>query len=200
MILSDREIRELCFDYPKGKLKNDDKPMIEPFSEATSAGAISYGLTSAGYDLRLFNTLKIFKSSFGECIDPKRFREKGYEQKVFDVVESVTGPVILPAHSYALGRSLEYLRIPRWLRGTVVGKSTYARCGLIVNCTPLEPGWEGFLVIELANVTPCPIVLYTEEGIAQMELHRLSLLPETDYSQKQGKYQGQTGIQAAIVK
>src|SRR5258708_7176151 len=136
MLLADRQIRQFSTG-PEWLMTH--KPMIEPFSEAVSGnGVISYGLSSGGYDLRLAGELLIFKNSFGEIIDPKAFRMKDYEWKVFDKLEmrsELGQSVILPAHSYALGKSFEYLRIPKSIKGRCVGKSTWARCGLLVNTT-----------------------------------------------------------------
>ncbi len=193
MLLNDADIRRLCrTELPPG-------PMIEPFSEAVSGnGVISHGLTSAGYDLSLGSRLLVFKASHGEPINPKRFGDKAYRARMFD--EVVAGPVygcdgdnafLLPAHSYVLGVSVEFLRIPRHLKGRVVGKSTLARCGVIINCTPLEPGWSGHLTIEISNVAPCPAVVYAFEGVAQLEFETLTSPPDVDYDQKRGKYQSQ---------
>ncbi len=174
--------------------------MLDPFSEGVQGGSvISYGLSHAGYDLRLGNELMIFKNSWNATIDPKRFKDENYCKKVFDVVEPVemvrefgtNWQYILPPHSYALGASLEYIRIPRHIKGRCVGKSTLARCGILINTTPLEPGWHGHLTIEISNITPCPALIYAREGIAQLEFEQLSCEPDGDYSQKVGKYQGQ---------
>jgi dCTP deaminase len=194
MILCDKHIRELCIG---------DKPMIEPFSEGVQDGVISYGLCSAGYDLRLGNKLLVFKNTSNEIIDPKRFKDETYRARVFDEVtprrlgsaitmnEGYNCAYIIPPHSYALGVSLEYLRIPRHLKGRIIGKSTYARCGILINCTPAEPSWEGYLTIEVSNITPCPALIFALEGIAQMELEVLSSEPEVSYADKRGKYQCQ---------
>ncbi len=187
MLLSDKDIRELAVG---------PKQMIQPFSEGVQGGGIiSYGLTTAGYDLRLGDTLLVFKNSWNKLIDPKRFKDEAYCLKVFDKVMVGESPPFIfeiPAHSYVLGFSLEYLRIPDHLKGRCVGKSTYARCGIVANTTPVEPGWCGHLTIEIANTSPCPVTLYAREGIVQLEIEVLSSLPEMNYATKGGKYQGQS--------
>ena len=197
MLLSDRDIRELCTSC----IEPYRYPMIEPFSEGVSGdGVISYGLSHAGYDLRLAPEILIFKNSFNETVDPKLFGDAAYRARVFD--ECTVAPhsaVVIPPHGYILGRSLEYLRIPRTLKGRCVGKSTLARSGILVNTTPLEPGWEGHLTIEIGNITPCPAKVYVGEGIAQLEFETLSSPPECDYGDKRGKYQGQLGVTPSIV-
>lgn len=212
MLLVDKQIRERSqwryADYPPKERKLP--PMIDPFSEAVSGdGVISFGLTSAGYDLRLGGEVFIFKSSYGETVDPASFKDEEYRKRVFDKVNipAPTTPtprkqrtIIIPAHSYILGHSYEYLRIPRDLKARCVGKSTLARCGVLINTTPLEPGWEGHLTIEIANISPCPVRVYAYEGIAQLEFETLAGEVETDYGDKGGKYQGQQGVTPARVK
>ncbi len=196
MVLPDTMIRALCnweCDATFGL------PMIEPYIEAVSGnGVVSYGLTSAGYDLRLGNEVLIFKPSYGLEVDVKRFKDLDYQTRMFDKITS-EDKVVLPAHSYILATSLEYLRIPRWLKGRCVGKSTYARAGVLINTTPLEPSWEGNLTIEIANAGPCPVVLYIGEGIAQLEFEVLLKPCETSYRDKVGKYQGQKGVTPAKI-
>lgn len=206
MILTDRDIRKLCTlaAYHGGK------PMIEPFSEAVSGnGVISYGLTTAGYDLRLADKFVAFRrrQGFGlleqdMILDPKAFKDN--KDAVSEEINVPTcdgfGWLVLPANSYVLGHSVEYLRVPRHLKAQCVGKSTLARCGILINTTPLEPEWEGHLTIEIGNVTPLPAKVYVGEGIAQLEFHLLSGDPETSYKDKGGKYQGQTGVTAARVQ
>ncbi len=197
-ILSDHDIRDLCLPLKveSGKTVPEFR-MIDPFSEAVSGGGvISYGLSHAGYDLRLGDELMVFKNTWNEIIDPKRFRDEEYRKRVFDIVKPTgkgeSRPLdsfVIPPHSYALGSSLEYLRIPNHIKGRCVGKSTLARCGILINTTPLEPGWHGHLTIEISNITPCPALIYAGEGIAQLEFETLSSLPETNYEGK--KYQGQ---------
>lgn len=182
-ILSDHDIRQLAQQHR----------MLEPFSEAVQEGVVSYGLTHAGYDLRLGSRVLIFKNSYGRTISPKRMKdEQEYRRQCFDEFVAGDGqPVHVPGHGYVLGYSLEYIRMPRWLKGCCVGKSTLARCGILVNTTPLEPGWHGHLTIEIANVSPCPVELYPGEGVAQLEFHTLTAYPSADYGDKGGKYQGQ---------
>jgi dCTP deaminase len=179
--------------------------MIQPFSDSVSGGGvISYGLTSAGYDLRLGSEFLVFKNTSGECIDPKRFKDENYRNRMFDVFNigpewNADGVVILPSGSYVLATSAEYLRIPRNLKARCVGKSTYARCGVIINTTPLEPEWEGYLTIEIGNVSPVPAKIYVGEGIAQIEFEILCGEPEVSYKDKGGKYQGQQSVTPAKV-
>lgn len=191
-LLNDRSIRDLSLRHTP--------PMISPFSEGVQGGSvISYGLSHAGYDLRLGGELLIFKASYGELIDPKRFSNEEYRKRIFDTVPASQGPLhisewgyfIIPPHSYALGVSLEHLHIPDYIKGRCVGKSTLARCGILINTTPLEPGWYGHLTIEISNITPCPALVYAGEGIAQLEFEMLNSPPEKHYGDKSGKYQNQ---------
>jgi dCTP deaminase len=160
---------------------------------------ISYGTSSAGYDLRLWGGgLQRFDYGFAEEIDPKRFERR----QLADVpLKQFAGGdyYLLPEYSYALGATLETITIPRDHLGLVVGKSTYARCGLIVNTTPLEPGWTGQLVLELHNATPLPLRVYAREGIAQLLMLPIDMTPEVTYADRDGKYQGQMGITTARV-
>ncbi len=143
----------------------------------------------------------MFKNTHGLVVDPKRFKDVEYRSKVFDrIAFEPHQQVIIAANSYILGQSFEYLRIPLGLKGRVVGKSTLARCGIIVNITPLEPGWEGHLTIEIANTNPSPVCVYTMEGIAQLELEQLDALPEVSYADKHGIYMGQIEVTPAKVK
>lgn len=200
MILNDSDIRKLC----TAPVYFNQKPMIDPFSEAVSGnGVISYGLSHAGYDLRLGPEILIFNNNYGEIVDPKRFVDPEYRKRVFTEMElsdaSYSNGIIIPAHGYILGRSLEYLRIPNNIKGRCVGKSTYARSGIVINTTPLEPGWEGHLTIEIGNICPCPAKVYVDEGIAQLEFEQLTDVPEATYADKKGKYQAQTGVTPARV-
>lgn len=179
--------------------------LIEPFSECVQDGVISFGCSHAGYDLRLGYKVKIFKNTYCETISPRRFKQDydgSYDKRLFDTLDNLTqGQAIeIPPHSYILAYSLEYLRIPDYLKGRCVGKSTLARCGLIINTTPLEPAWQGHLTIEIANVSPCPVEIYAGEGIAQLEFEMLSSRPQVNYADKQGKYmaQGPEPISARI--
>lgn len=183
-ILVDWQIRSLAHS---GKL-------LDPFSESVQdGGVISYGLTHCGYDLRLGGTVLVFKNTHQQIISPKRAKEPGFMERVFDRFENLQPgcAVVIPPHSYILGYSLEYIRMPSDLKGRCVGKSSLARCGVLANTTPLEPGWHGHLTLEIANITPCPVEVYVAEGIAQLEFETLAGEPETDYAQKNGKYQGQ---------
>jgi dCTP deaminase len=197
MLLVDYQIRNLCVGLSDGQV-----PMIEPYSPPVSgSGIISYGETSAGYDLRLAPEVLIFKNSYGEAIDPKRFKDDEYRNRMFDkIYGGLNQAVIIPAHSYILGMSYEYIRMPRNLKARCVGKSTLARCGILVNTTPLEPEWHGYLTIEISNSSPCPAKIYCMEGIAQVEFEVLSSLPEQSYQTKGGKYQGQLQVTPAMVK
>lgn len=203
MLLSDTDIRWLC------PADGSAPVMIEPFSESTSGnGVISWGVTSAGYDIRLGPEVWLFRSSYNEVLDPRRFSEPGYKEKIFEKIEipqeqAQSWPIILPPHSYVLGHSYEYFRIPVNIKARCVGRSTYCRCGVLVNLSPAEPGWEGHLTLEIGNITPCPAIIRVMEGIAQMEFETLSSVPELHYANKNaghgGKYQGQRGVTPAAV-
>lgn len=189
-ILADWQIRRLCVDLPPGS-----EPLISPYSPPVSEnGVISFGETHGGYDLRLGNTILVFKNTFHQIISPKRSKEAGFVERVFDrLVDLKPGqPVVIPSNSYILGYSLERICVPRHLKGRCVGKSSLARCGILLNCTPLEPGWKGYLTLEIANVTPCPVEVYVGEGICQVEFDTLAAAPDVTYGQKAGaKYQDQ---------
>ena len=200
MILNDATIRKLCvYGGPAGEAVVRPNAMIEPFSEGVQGGGvISYGLSHAGYDLRLGDELLVFKNTWNEIIDPNRFKEEEYRKRVFDRVTPAPkasrlpeGAYVIPGHCYALGAWLEYLRIPTHLKGRCVGKSTLARCGVGINTTPLEPGWCGHLTIEIANHSQCPVLVFARQGIAQLEFEQLTAPPEKDYGAKGGKYQSQ---------
>lgn len=160
--------------------------MIEPFCERNVHGVISFGISSVGYDVRLSGEFKIFR---GKRIDPKD--PDGFEDFRGNVCE-------IPPNSFALGRSVEYFRIPRDVVGICVGKSTYARCGIIVNTTPLEPGWEGHVTISISNSSPVPAKIYAGEGIAQV-IFLQAEEPESSYGDKGGKYQAQRGVTTAKI-
>lgn len=163
--------------------------MIEPFEDGTvRGGKVSYGLSSYGYDLRVADEFKIFHNVHSAVVDPKNFSEKSF----MDV--SGEGHVLIPPNSFALTRSLEYLRMPDNVLGLCIGKSTYARCGIIVNVTPLQPGWEGHLIIEISNTTPLPAKIYAGEGIAAILFFEGSSLPEKTYRDLAGKYSHQKSI------
>jgi len=172
--------------------------MIEPFEpkqvkEVNGQRVISYGLSSFGYDMRVSNEFKIFSASTGQLtvIDPKAIEEKA-------LVDYVGDYCIIPPNSFALARSVEYFRMPANVTGIVLGKSTYARCGIVTNFTPLESGWEGFVTIEISNTTPVPVKVYANEGVAQC-LFFGGEFPLVTYADRKGKYQKQVGITLAKV-
>jgi dCTP deaminase len=169
--------------------------MISPFvKDMIQDDVISYGVTHAGYDMRLGCAYKVFKNPRGVHVNPKRMKAEPEYAKLFleDCRVEKAGDIItVPSNSYILGYSIERFKMPPELSGTCVGKSTYARCGIIINTTPLEPGWEGHLTIEIANVSCCPVDLFAEEGIAQVRFEQLDHAPSIDYAGKGGKYQNQ---------
>ena len=162
--------------------------MIEPFVEKQARdGVISYGVSSYGYDMRVADEFKVFTNVHSAVVDPKDFRSDSF-------VDLQTDVCIVPPNSFALARSVEYFRIPRSVLTLCVGKSTYARCGVITNVTPFEPGWEGYVTLEISNTTPLPARIYANEGIAQVVFFEADEECEVSYSDKKGKYQGQTGV------
>ena len=162
--------------------------MINPFSEKqVREGVISYGLSSYGYDLRVADEFKIFTNVNNALVDPKRFDEKSFVTVQTDIC-------IVPPNSFALARSVEYFKIPRSVLTICVGKSTYARCGIIVNVTPFEPEWEGFVTLEISNTTPLPARIYANEGLCQIIFFESDEICETSYADRKGKYQAQKGI------
>ncbi len=182
-VLSDRQIRRLVG--------------IEPLAENRKRkGVISYGLSSYGYDVRVGPVFKVFTdvSASGDTavVDPKNFPEDSF----VEIDTRLTGRdyVIIPPNSFALGETVETIRVPRDVIGICVGKSTYARCGIIVNVTPLEPEWEGKVTLEISNTTPLPAKIYAHEGIAQIVFIKAEEPCEISYKDKEGRYQGQTGI------
>ncbi|MEK6610780.1 MAG: dCTP deaminase [Gemmatimonadota bacterium] len=165
-----------------------DHGMIEPFADAqVSAGVISYGVSSYGYDMRVAREFKIFTNVLSAVVDPKAFDPKSFVEYEGDVC-------IVPPNSFALARSVEYFRIPRNVLTICVGKSTYARCGIITNVTPFEPEWEGFVTLEISNTTPLPAKIYANEGIAQVLFFESDEACEVSYADKKGKYQSQKGV------
>ena len=163
--------------------------MIEPFIEKQQRdGVISYGLSSYGYDMRVANEFKVFTNVYSAIVDPKNFSPQSFVDVVTDDV------CIVPPNSFALARSVEYFRIPRSVLTLCVGKSTYARTGIVTNVTPFEPGWEGFVTLEISNTTPLPAKIYANEGIAQVIFFEGDEECEVSYADKKGKYQGQTGV------
>jgi dCTP deaminase len=162
--------------------------MIEPFEgRQMREGVISYGVSSYGYDMRVASEFRIFTNVLNSIVDPKNFDPKSF-------VEFEGPACIVPPNSFALARSVEYFRIPRDVVTLCVGKSTYARCGVITNVTPFEPEWEGFVTLEISNTTPLPAKIYANEGIAQVLFFRGDEPPEISYADKKGKYQGQQGV------
>ena len=183
-IKSDKWIREKS-------LKNN---MISPFEDKQfNSNKISYGLSSYGYDIRVTDEYKIFTNINNSIIDPKRFDEDSFVNFKGDVC-------IVPANSFALARSVEYFKIPRNVLTICLGKSTYARCGIIVNVTPFEPEWEGHVTLEISNTTPLPAKIYSNEGLCQVLFFESDEDCETSYKDKKGKYQNQTGITLPKVK
>ena len=177
-IKSDRWIRKMALEHD----------MINPFSEKqVREGVISYGVSSYGYDLRVGDEFKIFTNVNSAMIDPKKFDEKSF-------VSLSAECCIIPPNSFALARSVEYFKIPRDVLTICVGKSTYARCGVIVNVTPFEPEWEGFVTLEISNTTPLPAKIYANEGLCQVIFFLSDEDCEVSYKDKKGKYQAQGGI------
>ncbi len=177
-IKSDRWIRRMAREHR----------MIEPFADSqVRDGVISFGVSSYGYDMRVADEFRIFTNALSAIVDPKAFDPKSFVP--------FQGPVCLvPPNSFALARSVEYFRIPRDVLTICVGKSTYARCGIITNVTPFEPEWEGFVTLEISNTTPLPARIYANEGIAQVLFFEGDEAPEVSYADKKGKYQKQLGV------
>jgi dCTP deaminase len=177
MLKNDRWIKEMA-----------EKGMIEPFSkDQVREGVISYGISSYGYDMRISDEFKIFTNINTTIIDPKGINGKSFSNFKGEVC-------IVPPNSFVLGRSIEYFRIPRDILVICFGKSTYARCGIVVNVTPLEPEWEGYVTIEISNTAPLPAKIYANEGIAQLLFIEGSEVCNISYADKAGKYQVQKGI------
>jgi dCTP deaminase len=172
----------------------EDSQMIEPFESqqikinpVTSERIVSYGLSSYGYDLRVSDEFKVFTNVFNSIVDPKNFSEDSFVNIKSDVC-------IIPPNSFALARSVEYFRIPRNILTICIGKSTYARCGIIVNVTPFEPEWEGYVTLEISNTTPLPAKIYANEGLAQVIFLESKEACQISYKDRLGKYMKQTGI------
>jgi len=177
-IKNDRWIRKMATEHG----------MIEPFQATqVSEGSISYGVSSYGYDMRVAADFRIFHNALSPVVDPKGFDERSFVEFTGDVC-------IIPPNSFGLARSVEYFRIPRNVLTICVGKSTYARCGIITNVTPFEPEWEGYVTLEISNTTPLPARIYANEGIAQVLFFEADEPCEVSYADKKGKYQGQTGV------
>lgn len=166
--------------------------MIEPFEEnQVREGVISYGVSSYGYDLRVSDEFKVFTNVYNTVVDPKNFTEDAF-------VDIKANECIIPPNSFALAHSIEYFRIPRNILTLCLGKSTYARCGIIVNVTPFEPEWEGHVTIEISNTTPLPAKVYANEGIAQVIFFEAAQVCKTSYADRKGKYLKQRGITTPI--
>ncbi|HEX9875464.1 MAG TPA: dCTP deaminase [Gammaproteobacteria bacterium] len=181
-IKSDRWIRQMA----------EQQGMIEPFErgqvrQMNGHRVISFGTSSYGYDVRCAADFKVFTNINSAIVDPKLFDESSFVDKQSDVC-------IIPPNSFALARTVEYFRIPRNVLTICLGKSTYARCGIIVNVTPLEPEWEGHVTLEFSNTTPLPAKIYANEGVAQMIFFESDETCETSYRDRDGKYQGQRGV------
>jgi dCTP deaminase len=177
-VKSDKWIRRMALEHK----------MIEPFADRqVREGVISYGVSSYGYDMRVADEFRIFTNVNSTTVDPKNFDAKSF-------VEFKGAVCIVPPNSFALARSVEFFRIPRSVLTICVGKSTYARCGIIVNVTPFEPEWEGFVTLEISNTTPLPAKIYANEGLCQVVFFESDEICETSYKDKKGKYQSQTGI------
>ena len=167
--------------------------MIEPFTASQirkntkEVAVISYGLSSYGYDVRCANEFKVFTNVHSAMVDPKSFDSKGF-------IDMRGESCVIPPNSFALARTIEYLRIPSDVLAICVGKSTYARCGIVVNVTPLEPEWEGYITLEFSNTTNLPAKIYANEGVAQLLFLQSDEQCEVTYKQRQGKYQKQTGV------
>ncbi len=180
-VKSDRWIRRMAREHR----------MIEPFAEdQVREGVISYGVSSYGYDMRVAREFRIFTNALSAVVDPKHFDPKSFVEFEGDVC-------VIPPNSFALGRSVEYFRIPRDIITICLGKSTYARCGIITNVTPFEPEWEGYVTLEISNTTPLPARIYAGEGIAQLVFFASDEDSEVSYADKKGKYQAQAGITLA---
>ncbi len=177
MIASDKWIRRMA----------DEHGMIQPFCERlVTKGQVSYGLSSYGYDVRVGDKFKIFHNLNSTLVDPKNFDAKSFVDH--------RGDCIIPPNSFVLAETVERFRIPRNVLCVVLGKSTYARCGIIVNVTPLEPEWSGIVTIEISNTTPLPAKIYAGEGIAQVLFFLGNEVCETSYADRKGKYQDQAGL------
>ena len=177
-VLADRWIKKMALE----------KEMIKPFvAEQKRDTNISYGLSSFGYDARVSNKFKIFTDVNSAIVDPKNFKNNSF-------VSRTSNECIIPPNSFALASTIEYFKIPKDVLVICLGKSTYARCGIIVNVTPLEPGWEGHVTLEFSNSTPLPAKIYANEGAAQFIFLKGSEQPEITYEQRNGKYMKQTGV------
>ncbi len=182
MLQSDRWIRKMALEHK----------MIEPFvdrqvRDAEGEKIVSFGLSSYGYDLRVADEFKVFTNVYNSIVDPKNFQESAF-------VNIKGSSCIIPPNSFALARSVEYFRIPRNVLTLCIGKSTYARCGIIVNVTPFEPEWEGTVTLEISNTTPLPAKIYAGEGLAQVLFLEAREVCEVSYADRKGKYMNQLEI------
>jgi dCTP deaminase len=179
------------------KEQAEQNGMIEPFVEEQvrydehGNKLVSYGLSSYGYDLRVSDEFMVFTNVYNSLVDPKNFNKDSF-------VSMRTEECIIPPNSFALARSVEYFRIPKDVLTMCIGKSTYARCGIIVNVTPFEPGWEGYVTLEISNTTPLPAKIYANEGLAQVVFFKGAEACRTSYADRSGKYMQQTGITLPI--
>jgi len=165
-----------------------EKHMIEPYTDSqVREGVISFGVSSYGYDIRVADEFKIFTSMNSSVVDPKQFDNRS-------MIDFKGDACIIPPNSFALGRTVEYFRIPRDVMTICLGKSTYARCGIIINVTPFEPEWEGYVTLEISNTAPLPAKIYANEGIAQVLFFEADEQCEISYADKKGKYQAQQSI------
>ena len=177
-VMPDRWIREMATKHG----------MITPFIEGQRReGVISFGVSSYGYDARVADEFKIFTNVDSAVVDPKDFSDTGFVDRKTDIC-------VIPPNSFALARTVEYFKIPRDVLVICLGKSTYARCGIIVNVTPLEPEWEGHVTLEFSNTTPLPARIYANEGAAQFIFLKADQLCDVSYADRKGKYQGQKGV------
>ena len=165
-----------------------NQEMINPFEENQVRGnKISYGLSSYGYDARVSNEFKIFTNVNSEVVDPKNFKQSNF-------ISKKVSECIIPPNSFVLASTVEYFKIPNDIMVICLGKSTYARCGIIVNVTPLEPGWEGYVTLEFSNTTPLPAKIYANEGVAQFIFLKGNEKPDITYADRNGKYMKQSGV------
>ena len=177
-VLSDRWIKKM----------SKSTGMIKPFVDKQNRrGKVSFGLSSYGYDARVSNDFKIFTNVNSTIVDPKNFKKDGFISKKSNIC-------VIPPNSFALARTVEYFKIPKNVLVICLGKSTYARCGIIVNVTPLEPGWEGHVTLEFSNTTPLPAKIYANEGVAQFIFLKGNEKPNVSYAERNGKYMGQKGV------
>jgi len=177
-VQSDKWIKQMAKDHK----------MISPFEDQQVRGdKISFGVSSYGYDARVSNEFKIFTNVNSEIVDPKNFKPTNF-------VTKKSSECIIPPNSFVLASTVEYFKVPKDVLVICLGKSTYARCGIIVNVTPLEPGWEGHVTLEFSNTTPLPAKIYANEGAAQFVFLKGSEVPEVTYADRNGKYMRQTGV------